>query len=104
MSCIPDHWREGYVPRGNEPRRSESQCTGFCRLLKFDINATKEVKSLIITMVMAVLGSQEEGVAVARSAGVIKNTPALIVTEGYVEVCCTSLKKVCAAMKKHILK
>ena len=99
MDCIPDHMREGYVPR-----RNESQCTGFCRLLKFDMNATKEVKSLIITMVMAVLGSQEEGAAVARSAGVIKNTQALIVTEGYVGVCCTSLKKVCAVMKKHILK
>ena len=73
-------------------------------MLKFDMNAAKEVKSLIITMVMAVLGSQEEGVAVARSAGVIKNTQALIVTEGYVGVCCTSLKKVCAVMKKHILK
>jgi hypothetical protein len=55
-------------------------------------------------MVMAVLGSQEEGAAVARGAGVIKNTPALIVTEGYVGVFCTSLKKVCAVMKKHILK
>ncbi len=73
-------------------------------MLKFDMNAAKEVKSLIITMVMAVLGSQEEGAVVARGAGVIKNSPALIVTEGYVGVCCTSLKKVCTIMKKHILK
>ena len=53
---------------------------------------------------MAVLGGQEIDAPVSRVAGVVKNTLALIVTEGYVGVCCTSLKKLCAIMKKHILR
>ena len=32
------------------------------------------------------------------------DTPALIITEGYVGVCCSSLKKLCGVLKKNILK
>ena len=32
------------------------------------------------------------------------DTPALIITEGYVGVCCSSLKKLCGVLKKYILK
>ena len=99
MLCIPDHMR-----RAREERTSEPQCTGFCKLLQFSEEAPSGIKNLIVTMVMAVLGGQEMDAPASRVAGVVKNTPALIVTEGYVGVCCTSLKKLCAIMKKHILR
>jgi hypothetical protein len=40
----------------------------------------------------------------SRTAGVVPDTPALIITEGYVGVCCSSLKKLWGVLKKNILK
>ena len=54
-------------------------------------------------MVLASLGSYHRNGVRSRAIGVINGTPALIVTDGYVGVCCSSLKKICGIVKKHIL-
>ena len=85
-------------------REVESQCLGFCRLIKFSETAPSSVKNLACTMVLAVLGAQELNAPTSRTAVVVKDTPALIVTKGYVGVCCTGMKKLCDVFKKHILR
>jgi hypothetical protein len=55
-------------------------------------------------MVLAVLGAQELNASTSRTAVVVKDTPALIVTKGNVGVCCTGMKKLCDVFKKHILR
>jgi len=57
------------------------------------------VKKLIFTMVAAALGSQELGDPCSRALGVLPNTPELIITDAYVGVCCTSMKKACESVK-----
>ena len=54
-------------------------------------------------MVLASLGSYHRNGVRSRAIGVINGTPALIVTDGFVGVCCSSLKKICGIVKKHIL-
>jgi len=58
---------------------------------------------LAIRMVLASLGSQRRGETRSRTVGVVKHTPYLIVTDAFVGVCCTSLKKICDILKRHIL-
>ena len=78
-------------------------CTGFCRLLNFSASASDRQMYLAIRMVLASLGSQRRGEARSRTVGVVKHTPYLIVTDAFVGVCCTSLKKICDILKRHIL-
>ena len=54
-------------------------------------------------MVLASLGSYHRNGVRSRAIGVINGTPALIVTDGYVGVCCSSLKKICGIIKKQML-
>ena len=70
----------------------DSRCTGFCRLIQFSNEANDRVKQLIFRMVMASLGSYHRNGVRSRAIGVISGNPALIVTDGYVGVCCSSLK------------
>ena len=81
----------------------ESRCTGFCRLIQFSSEAKERVKQLIFRMVLASLRSYKKPGVRSRAIGVISGTPALIVTDAYLGVCCSSLKKICGIIKKHIL-
>jgi hypothetical protein len=62
------------------------------------------VKKLVFTMMAAAFGSQELGAPCARTLGVIPNTLELIITDAYVGVCCTSMKKACESVKSRILR
>ena len=43
------------------------------------------------------------GASRSRAIGVISDTRALVVTDAFVGVCCSSLKKICGNFKKHVL-
>ena len=55
-------------------------------------------------MVLASLGSHEEGERRARQIYVIKDALGPLVTDAYVGVCCKSLQKLCAKVKMSMLK
>ena len=61
------------------------------------------MKLLVFRMVLASLGSYQRNGVRSRAIGVINGTPALIVTDGYVGVCCSSLKKICGIIKRQML-
>ena len=81
----------------------ESRCTGFCRLIQLSNEANERVKQLIFRMVLALLGSYHRNGVRSRAIGVVSGTPALIVTDAYVGVCCSSVKKICGIIMKQIL-
>ena len=54
-------------------------------------------------MILPWLGSQCRGEARSTHVRVINYTPTLIITDGFVGVCCSSLKKICGIAKKHCL-
>ena len=81
----------------------ESRCQGFCRHLMFDRDAPDRVQDLVLNMVLASLGSQKRGGSRSRSIGVISDTRSLVVTDAFVGVCCSSLKKICGILKRKIL-
>ena len=58
---------------------------------------------LAIRMVLASLGSQTRGEARSRTVGVVKHIPHLVISDAFVGVCCTSLKKICDIIKRHCL-
>ena len=93
---VPSHAREAKELR-------DSRCTGYCRHLDFRPDASDEVLDLTFRMVLASLGSQNRGAVKSRGLGVISGTQYLIVADYFVGVCCTSLKKICGIIKKHIL-
>ena len=55
-------------------------------------------------MVLASLGSHEEGERRARQIYVIKDALGPLVTDAYVGVCCKSLQKLCAKVKTSMLR
>jgi hypothetical protein len=55
-------------------------------------------------MVLASLGSHEEGERRARQLYVIKDALGPLVTDAYVGVCCKSLQKLCAKVKASMLR
>ena len=55
-------------------------------------------------MVLASLGSHEEGERRARQLYVIKDALGPLVTDAYVGVCCKSLQKLCAKVKVSMLR
>jgi hypothetical protein len=55
-------------------------------------------------MVLASLGSHEEGERRARQIYVIKDALGPLVTDAYVGVCCKSLQKLCAKVKMSMLR
>jgi hypothetical protein len=56
MRRIMDHLLE-HAKKEKQEKANESVCTGFCLHLQFKADAPNSLKNLIITMVMAVLGS-----------------------------------------------
>ena len=55
-------------------------------------------------MVLASLGSHEEGERRARQVYVIKDTLGRLITDAFVGVCCKSLQKLCIKVKKSMLR
>ena len=55
-------------------------------------------------MILASLGSQEEGGRRARQIYVIKDALGPLITDAYVGVCCKSLQKLCAKVKVSMLR
>ena len=53
---------------------------------------------------MAALGSYERVGIRSSTVGIVKNTPVILVKDAFLGECCTSLKKICGIVKKHILK
>jgi hypothetical protein len=62
------------------------------------------IKKVICTMIVAVLGSEEEGGRRSRSTVTINNAMGPLITEGHVGVCCRSLQKLCAKVKEAMLR
>ena len=55
-------------------------------------------------MILASLGSHEEGERRSRQIYVIKDAYGPLVTDAYVGVCCKSLQKLCAKVKACMLR
>ena len=77
----------------------DSSCTGFCRLIQYSDEAYERVNHLLFRMVLASLGSYHRNGVRSRAIGIISGTPALTVTDAYVGVCCSSLKKISASSR-----
>ena len=95
---------EKFPKQKNELRPTASSCDGLCRLIDLREPISNGVKELVFTMIMAALGSQNEGAPRSRAVGVIPNTQELIITDAYVGVCCTGMKKVCEGIKSKMLR
>ena len=95
---------EKFPRQKNELRPTVSSCEGLCRLINLREPISNGVKELVFTMIMAALGTQNEGAPRSRAIGVIPNTQELIITDAYVGVCCTGMKKVCEGIKSKILR
>ena len=95
---------EKFPRQKNELRPTASSCEGLCRLIDLREPISKGVKELVFTMIMAALGSQNEGALRSRAIGVIQNTQELIITDAYVGVCCTGMKKVCEGIMSKLLR
>ena len=61
-------------------------------------------RETICKMILASLGSHEEGERRARQAYVIKDALGPLVTDAYVGVCCKYLQKLCAKVKACTLR
>jgi hypothetical protein len=77
-----------------------NRCKAFCKSLKLkellnDKNYQMErlPRETICTMVLAALGGQEEGCRKARQVFVIQDALGPLITDGYVGVCCKTLKR-----------
>ena len=88
-----------------------SGCKTFCKSLKLqelldDKNYQMErlPKETLCTMILAALGSQEEGSRKARQVFVIQDVLGPLITDGYVGVCCKTLQKLCARVKDCMLR
>ena len=62
------------------------------------------VRDTICVMIMASMGSHEEGERRSRQVYVIKDAYGPLVTDAYVGVCCKSLQKLCAKVKACMLR
>ena len=81
-----------------------SSCEGLCRLIDLIEPISSGVKDLVFTMIVAALGSQKEGAPRSRAIGLIPNMQELIITDAYVGVCCTGMKKICESIKSKMLR
>ena len=88
----------------NEQRQGQTQCTGFCRHIDLHPPVSEGVKKLIFNMIVAAFGSQGLRAPCSRVVGVVSKTPELIITDAYVGVCCTSMKKACEIINSLILR
>ena len=90
----------GYVRSQLAVSFTPSGCKTFCRSLKLqellsDKNYQMEPlpKETQYIMILAALGSQEEGSRKARQVFVIQDALGPLITDGYVGVCCKTLKR-----------
>jgi hypothetical protein len=58
-------------------------------------------KETLCTMILAALGSQEEGSRKARQVFVIQDVLGPLITDGYVGLCCRTLQKLCQSDGLH---
>ena len=101
----------GYVRSHLAVSFTPSGCKTFCKSLKLqellnDKNYQMEPlpKETLCTLILAALGSQEEGSRKARQVFVIQDALGPLITDGYVGVCCRTLQKLCARVKDCMLR
>jgi hypothetical protein len=90
--------------------KRESDCRGFCKLLGLPRvshskaeNIPPETRHLMSRVILAFLGSHEPEQPESRQLRIVKNTPAPIINDGFIGVCCKSFMKLCSDIKLNML-
>ena len=99
-----------YVQMHNNTGSVPPVCDYFCSVLRLwelrhlkDFHMPFRVKNAICLMVLASVGSHQQGSNRPRKIQLIEGLGGPLITDAFVGVCCNPLKKLCQRVKRHLI-
>jgi hypothetical protein len=103
-------WVMEYVRMHNNAGTVPTTYKYFCFLMKLwelkhikDFHMPMRVKDMICRMILASVGSHQQGCNRPRKIQIIERLGGPLITDAFVGVCCNPLKKLCQKVKRHLI-